>query len=265
LGGEDGPLFDSTDGLRSHLWTVLQLPRDDDAAMPPKEKAPLAFDELAVLRWWILDLNGSFTAKLAEHPAPDPAAPFLARLGSLPPPPNWEDSNPFTSATLVPPPDIPAQLVTELIGRGVAITRESQSSPWLQVSVGAAGRGFSDQDLAALTPLGTTIRDLNLSGAGISEAGLIHMKAMARLRRLSVMNTAVSATGLLATTPLQQLESLNLNGTLVSDEALVALGKLPNLRRLYLWNTNTNPIEIESLRKLRPELTIVTSWETQLP
>ena len=53
-GGEDGKLFEAGKSADSALIKVLELPEDDDDAMPPKDKAPRPTkDQIAKLKAWI--------------------------------------------------------------------------------------------------------------------------------------------------------------------------------------------------------------------
>jgi hypothetical protein len=106
-----------------------------------------------------------------------------------------------------------------------------------------------DDDLAQLTPWWWTfpeLKDLDLSGAGITDAGLAHLRG-AELRSLTLDGTQVSGDGLRHVAVISDLRSLSLNNTQAGDDGLEHIARLPQLGALYLRGT---PITDSGLQHL---------------
>lgn len=96
---------------------------------------------------------------------------------------------------------------------------------------------ITDAGLVHLKPL-EKLERLSLIETSVTDAGLIHLKGLTELRRLNLSGTQVTGTGLVHLRMLRKLEELNLSSTQVTNEGLARLLKsLPVLRELNLWNT----------------------------
>lgn len=72
------------------------------------------------------------------------------------------------------------------------------------------------------------------AGVPISDAGLVHLKDITKLRSLNLLGTDVTAEGLKHLTPLPMLESLALSGPRIVDAAVTPLARMKNLKNLEL-------------------------------
>ena len=80
---------------------------------------------------------------------------------------------------------------------------------------------IEDDDLIHLK--GSPLRNLNLAGTLISDAGLQHLLALPRLKHLSLNDTAVTDEGLETIQKLPSLTSLRVRGTAVTEQGVQAL------------------------------------------
>ena len=101
-----------------------------------------------------------------------------------------------------------------------------------------AGTALTDAGLASIGEL-TALEELDVSGdlirrGSLDGSGLRHLKALTRLRRLSLYNTFVDDAGLHALEKLPALEALNLGDTWIGPDGLSRLGALKELRELRL-------------------------------
>ena len=110
----------------------------------------------------------------------------------------------------------------------------------------------TDVDLAEHLKGRTNILTVNLSGAPVTDAGLVHLKSQTRLRALFLNLTQVSDAGLVHLNGLPSLMFLHLYGTQISDAGLVHLKGLTNLERLDLRKTQVTDVGVKELNEALP-------------
>jgi internalin A len=107
------------------------------------------------------------------------------------------------------------------------------------------GRGFD-----ALTGL-ASLKELDLSGAGIDEEGIRHIAQLAGLEELDLSETGISGKGLAELARLKHLKSLNLRFCRAMRSAdLAPLVELPALEDLSLADCRINDEAADTLKKL---------------
>jgi hypothetical protein len=120
------------------------------------------------------------------------------------------------------------------------------------------GHGFrfspntSDDDLARIVYF-PGIKELDLYGTEITDAGLPHMRRLTDLRVLSLACTKITDEGLTEVGEFVNLERLNLMGTSVSVAGLKSLRRLDHLATLELIGMNIEDDDLSQLPDL-PEL-----------
>lgn len=144
-------------------------------------------------------------------------------------------------------------------------------------------RGLDDEALAHIGKV-TTLRELELGDAEITDAGLKHLRGLQSLTFLGLGWTKdVTDAGLPALVALSNLEVLVLAGTKVTDAGLAHLAKLPQLKEVRLaalpgvtdaglmklkdckalttivvnQKTGTTPAGIAAFRRERPDCEVV--------
>ena len=248
-GGQSGPVVVAGRPGSSELFERIHLPLEDKQHMPPKGKAQLTDDEIAVLTWWI-----------------EAGAPHTDTLRALEARPEIRLA---FSRTL---PDAERQAVEELQNRLAAEYEATLASlrasipgslrpitPLdrdLEYTAAIAGAEFGDAELRKLEAVGEDLIWLDLSRTGITDAGLQVLAEMPNLQRLDLRGTAVGDDGVKALGGLIELETLSLYGTGVTDAGLKALQALPSLRRLYIGGTPVTEAGLDALRKARTELDV---------
>ena len=118
------------------------------------------------------------------------------------------------------------------------------------------GRDLTDDGLADVARLGNVV-ELNLRDTKITSAGLVHLKGLAKLKRLHLERTNVGDEGIANLTKLTTLEYLNLYGTKITDKSLDHLAGLKNLRQLYVWQTDVTDAGIAKFKKALPAVSVV--------
>ena len=84
----------------------------------------------------------------------------------------------------------------------------------------------------------------------VTDAGLVHLKALSELQTLRLAHTRVSDAGLLHLEGLTQLKTLDLFRTKITDAGLAHLKGLPNLQTLTLSFTKITDAGLEHLKGL---------------
>ena len=93
------------------------------------------------------------------------------------------------------------------------------------------------------------LRDLDLSGTRVTDAGLSNIKGLSRLQRL-VLSTKVTDAGLVNLRELNQLKALGLGWTQVTDAGIVNLRGPTRLQRLVLSQTKVTDKGLVNLKEM---------------
>jgi hypothetical protein len=91
------------------------------------------------------------------------------------------------------------------------------------------------------------VESLSLSGTEVTDAGLLAVARLTRLRVLELAGTDVTDAGAARLESLSRLEVLDVSSTLVSDFALYSLRKLPKLREVVAEETAVTALGIAVL------------------
>ncbi len=218
---------------RSPLLTRVSLPVDDPDRMP-RDGDPLTDTQIALIARWI--------AQGAPHddtppPPPAPAVPALDEAA--------EQAR-----------SIAMEAIRQRGGIAVSL---AEDRPEVQVNLRVAEPTFTDDDLALLAGLEPCLTRLDLSRTTVTDAGLQQLLPFTKLVRLRLDDTAITDAGVETLTALEGLTWLNLIGTRVTDSAVEAIARLPRLKQVYLWKTDLTASGRAHLRRLRPDIEVVTA------
>ncbi len=106
-----------------------------------------------------------------------------------------------------------------------------------------------NRELAWLRHL-PSLRSLNISGNGVTNAGLDHLAKMESLTSISISQSGITDAGLAKLEPLTSLTSLSLSGHEFSGSGLRELRKLPKLVSLSL-HSGTDDSDLQGLTEIR--------------
>jgi len=101
--------------------------------------------------------------------------------------------------------------------------------------------------------------EVDLRGAGITDADLTTLKSLPHLELLSLDNTRITDAGLAHLAGLDRLLSLTLSGTQVTDAGLAHLKHLGRLELLDLGGTQVTAEGLDALQAALPRATVVVS------
>ncbi len=228
--GSNGPIITPGDPDESELVRRIQLPPDDPGMMP-KGDEPLSAEEIAAIRAWIAGASAAGPSEPTEPLATDDHSTIDA--------------------------DARDAALERLRDAGVFAMRLAASSPHVLVRFDLAERPATDADLDLLRGLETSLVDLNLNGAELSDAGLARLESFEALERLSLAEASISAAGLPSLARLPRLRVLNLRATSADDEAIAGLASAPGLEQVVVWGTSVTADGAAALRGARPELEII--------
>ena len=110
-------------------------------------------------------------------------------------------------------------------------------------------RSAKDSDLPFVGDL-ASLRDAQLRGPNVTDAGLVHLARLHNLTRLDLFKTSVSGPGLVHIRTLQKLERLSLAATQITDESLGHCGAIASLQFLELYDTQVSDAGLEHLHGL---------------
>jgi mono/diheme cytochrome c family protein/uncharacterized membrane protein len=253
-GGENGPVFVTGKGLESEMIERCLLPLEDDEHMPPKGKRQLSESQIALLTWWI-DQGAPVDKKVAELKADEKIKPALAALSTTGGGEEIQSSQSPVLSLKVAEPDPKA--VDALKKANLLVMPVAREQNLVEVSAINAP-AFSDKQVALLAPLSAQLVWLKLSDTQVTDASLSSIAKLKNLNKLHLEGTSVGDAGLKQLTALPYLEYLNLVGTRVTDAGLMHLAGLKSLKNVYVWKSAVTDSGITQLRKVRPDLSIVT-------
>lgn len=260
----------------SEIIRRVSLPPDDESFMPAVGD-PLTSQQIDTLRRWINGLGGSppvtvqrsfaRTAPEESRPAGERSASGGDASGKKKPeaPPSESNHEPTAAAPTEPPAESKLTesqraardaAVAAIRARGGLALPLGQNSDLLEVRLGLIGQPVQDRDLDLLHGLEPVLRDLDLSGTKITDAGLVGLAGFPQLVHLNLSRTAVTDAGADALASIASLEYLNLYGTGVSDAGLPKLARLAKLRRLYLWQSKATQAGVDALASAMPNVSI---------
>jgi hypothetical protein len=245
----------------SDMVRVVSLPRDDDEAMPPKDKGdPLTPAEIATLKKWIAEGAdfGGWEGNIEGRPAGTAAAakPPLAK----------ERAHDLLYAKLTEgvkePPSVAIQRAR---AAGAQLAQVGPGSPLLRVDFLTAVTRCDDAAVAALAPLARQIAHLDLARTNITDNACQEIAKMPRLTRLDLRGTKVTDAGVARLAGLENLTSINLYGTPVTDEALVTLARMKSLKSISLTETKATEAGRKKLESALPGAQIAFKLELPAP
>lgn len=121
-----------------------------------------------------------------------------------------------------------------------------QRLPYLTY-VEAIGESITNADLMHLQGL-SKLRTLTLWRTPVTDAGLIHLQGLSNLENLNLWETQVTGAGLVHLHGLSKLVTLHLHGSPVKDAELVHLQGLSFLEELNLNSTDVTDAGLEHLK-----------------
>lgn len=229
-GGKTGNFLIPGDVENSLLSIRAHLPMDDKKHMPPSGKLQLEAEEVALLNWWIDNMN-HYTHKVKElFPPPHIMKYIESRLD-------------YSTKGV---PEIIEEDILSMQAQGIPVQRLSEDKPWISIEYGR-GEQINDNDLDDILEYKKNIRSVKMSKAGLTDQQVKSLEELENLQSLDVSLNQVTSKAISRLSRLEHLENLNLYGTNVDSELLSSLSKFKSLKNLFLWQSNVN---LEDLGKV---------------
>jgi len=237
-GGKTGPLFVPGEPLVSLLLKRIHLPEDDKKHMPPRAKAQLSEEEIAILTAWIRS-GGIMNKKLISLPPKDSFRILAASLLE-PVEINHNPKYDFAAAD--------EKKVKELTNNYRVLEPLGIGSPALSVYFyGKAA--YSKKSLEELLSVKKQIVTLSLSRMPVKDEELSIVNQFSNLEKLNLNYTDITGKGLVQLTGLQNLSEFSISGTAITSEAVEKLLTLLHVQKLVIWDTKIDTLQVLALRK----------------
>jgi len=146
--------------------------------------------------------------------------------------------------------------IAEIEKLGGTVRPVSADTDLKDVDFHLSGTGLTDAGLAHVKQLKNVVW-LNLKGTKITDAGLAELKDMKSLKRLHLELTGIGDAGVAHLAGLDELEYLNLYGTKVTDTGLKQVANLKNLKKVFIWQTPVSDAVAAEVMKGRPGLQVI--------
>lgn len=223
----------------------IELPADDDNAMPPEgDRVPAA--EIEILRKWIEE--GATSASVGGSTA---ASGAVSDSGwSIPQRLLSTDELARIRATT------PA-----LAALGVRVSPIAQRSSNFEADASLALPPIGDAQLAMFSPLAEYLVALNLAHSAISDLVGGAIAQLRSLRTIRLDHTAASDGVAAHLAQMPHLASINFVGTPLTDAGLSALEGLQSLRKLYVWSSRITDEGVARFRSARPDVQLIDGHE----
>ena len=255
-GGDDGPLFEAGEPLRSHWVERVTLPRDDKKAMPPGGD-PWTYTQVELLRHWIAEgADTNFVLDVEE--TPEHLKVLLRRDYGL-------DLRPRRFVETVEVQPLQEVAMNDLRSMGWQLAVLQPDGGALEVQPKPGGR-ISGNDLRQLAAVAAAqVIYLNLDDQPLDDADLAPLLRFTNLNRLRLSGTRLTNITVERLVELAHLESLNLYETQVDDGIFQHLPAYPKLERLYLWQTNASLEAAAAFASTHPRITVDTGIAAGAP
>lgn len=246
-GKSEHPTLTPGASAESDLYRRVTLPLEDDDRMPPKGKAPMTDNEIALLRWWID--QGADTTMHAQETTKDEqvqavAVSYLAELEAQ------------RRARLMQKQSLEKFLASVPPNPNYVLQLDPYDEEGVTLSMPFPLGNFSDQDLLAVQPLFGSITKASFFGSDLTDDAFYHLSQMPRLKELYLQQTQVTGAGLVHLSNLKNLRLLDLSKSKVTDGLLLHVLALPALEDLYINETGVSKEVVEAIQKNRPDLNV---------
>jgi uncharacterized membrane protein len=246
-GGKNGRILIAGNSLKSHLYTNLLLPEDDDFHMPPKGKRQLTPMEMQLIGEWIS--SGAPFGEVEQ----EIIVKSNERINSgfnLP----KSDKFPLEDETEMEVLNQSEnQVLIKLREAKISIVSSGGKSQWLSLNF-INVKSDANKLLQEAKSIKMHILQVKLNN--FNQIDFSQLKDFKNLKILHIGQTNLQDGDLDEFLGLLQLEQLNIFSTAISDVGLMKLADFPRLKVLYLWDTRVSEKGLKELKLKKPHLKI---------
>ena len=248
-GGEDGIVIVPGDPEKSDLVKRLELPRNHDDHMPPKEKPQLTEQDIRLIHWWV-ETGAGFTTRVHEIKRSPEIDKLLATY--------MEDSGPSQPENLLPIKQVEKADARDLdaVNRlGIVVSPIAQNSNYLQLNCINADT-LTYLNTKVFAKLKKQLLWVRAGNGSVTDSVLQNIAQCTHITRLQLDGSSVTDAGMKEVAKLDSLQYLNIVGTGITASGLSALKDLKGLRIIYAYHTAVKKEDLVSLKKMMPATTI---------
>jgi uncharacterized membrane protein len=240
-GGKDGVILVAGNVEESELIDRIQLPREHEDHMPPKEKKQLTTQEIEILNTWIAS-GADFNKTIVQSGALDKVSTILSSSAKV-----SSSDVPMTSVN-------PAseEVLNQLRKLGVVILPLAENSNYLNANL--VNVTNLDSAILLISLLQEQLVWLKLSDQSVIDSHLTSLKSLNQITKLWLDHTSITDSSLINLTGYENLTYLNLNGTKVSVPGILQLQDLKKLKTIYLFQTSVNSDDLTQLKEKMPSV-----------
>lgn len=236
-GGKEGLILHAGNPLKSHLYSYLILPEDDDLHMPPEGKKQLNSSQIAIIKRWI-EIGAPF-GETAESES------LHATVKSL---------HAMTLSLTLSVEPANEEALQEAKNQGISISPYPSSNGGLSLNFVNIKR-LDSKVWQATRALQKQVLQIKLTKRqDIQVEELLNFK---NLQQLNLEQSNIHDVDLENLRQLPHLTQLNIYGTAISDQGIKALVAMKALKVLYIWQSKLSQEGLQALKKARPDVTIV--------
>lgn len=239
-GGDNGPVFTGGDAANSSLLKVLDLPPDHDQHMPPEGKPQVKGTEYEAIKNWI-QAGAHFEQTLDGYAAGPEYSYFQQAMSDLIAEPSYDFD--FVDPVVLEQLNTPFRSVHPV----------SANSPAVSASIFVRAT-YEPKFLEELLEIKEQLISLSLTNLPIQDHELQVIANFSNLEKLILNGTDISSKGLRELAPCRKLNSLGVTSTHINIDIDSALYDMASLRQIYIWNTQLQPSDVDTLQIHHPKI-----------
>ncbi|MHA8057135.1 c-type cytochrome domain-containing protein [Aquirufa nivalisilvae] len=245
-GGKEGLILHAGNPLKSHLYSYLILQEDDDLHMPPEGKKQLNSSQIAIIKRWI-----EIGAPFGETAESESMHAMTLQSQAMTIPSDATDQMRSLNLSVEPANE---EALQEAKNQGISISPYPSSNGGLSLNFVNIKR-LDSKVWQATRALQKQVLQIKLTKRqDIQVEELLNFK---NLQQLNLEQSNIHDVDLENLRQLPHLTQLNLYGTAISDQGIKALVAMKALKVLYIWQSKLSQEGLQSLKRARPDVTIV--------
>lgn len=229
-GGGNGEVLFANKASESELFIRINLPKENEDHMPPKDKTQPSKEEVRLLGAWI-DAGHPFDKAIGETGLEKEL--FLSFFPQ-------KVENDFPEGDIL---AAAADSISAIKQLGIHVENISKATHYLKVSC-INKPSFADTEFQVLLPIAPQIAILDLGGTKVTDSIFDKLTALPNLTILKLDHTAITGRNIEKLTSLAHLKSINLTGSQFEAPYLTSLSQFPSLRKVYVYNTGLQASDI---------------------
>ena len=245
-GGKHGAVWEIGNALNSHLVQRANLPLDEKEHMPPKGKAQLTTDEIAILTEWInegAEVKKAFKSYLASSKTKALALKFI-------------NSKSIQKTEKIYTFSMPSEAnLKEVNTPYCSVFQFATGSPALQADF-FVSKKYERKNLENLSKVSEQLVILNLAKMPIKDEDLTLIANFPNLEKLTLNQTDISGKTLEQLEKCKKLASVALTGTKITKAYLEKIVLFPAIKEVFVWNTAIDEATIREFSKKYPKVHI---------